>query len=378
MKDSVKALALFLFNSCLGIYLTYGLFFNSITKEFYITPTYTSLVFGAFAISYSVSSLILGFLTDIYGASRVILLGGILMALGFAFSSFVNSPIFLLISYGILGGLGTGSTWLPTSLTVFEEFPKDKTRNIIGIISAGTPFGTLFFSPIEGILILNFGWRTTFLVISLFVLVFTIFAFKSSRAERLTNKLDLKNALPVFKTSKFIAYYSYYLLGNAFSRTLAMIFVIPLIESKGYSIIFGSLALSLIGIGSFIGRFLTNIKNISEESIASIGFLIQGITTALYLVANDAISLFTISLLFGVGYGAYIPQFPLFIRKNFGIEYYGTIFGLLLTSFGIGALFGPLFQGYMLSSTGGFVIGFLASSILSIIVGLHLIFLKKK
>lgn len=40
----------------------------------------------------------------------------------------------------------------------------------------------------------------------------------------------------------------------------------------------------------------------------------------------------------------YIPQFSLIIRKNYGTAQYGTIFGILLTSFGIGAFIGPIFE----------------------------------
>lgn len=57
-------IAFFMFNSCLGIFLTYGVFFNTIAAEFGLSQTSTAFVFSAFAVTYSLSSLAMGFLMD--------------------------------------------------------------------------------------------------------------------------------------------------------------------------------------------------------------------------------------------------------------------------------------------------------------------------
>jgi len=372
MKLFLKIISLFLYNSCLGIFLTYGLFFNRVSTDFSISAALTSLVFGTFALTYSISSLIMGFIMDSYGASLSILLGGSLMGAGLILSGFSNSPITLILFYGLLGGLGTGSMWLPTSLVTLESFDESKVKSAIGIVSAGTAFGTLIFAPIEGVFIANFGWRMAFIAVGIIVVIFTILAYLASKEVNVKHSFNLRLAISKIKNSRFTSYYLYYMFGNAFSRTLAMIFIVPLIETRGLDITISSLSLSLIGAGSMIGRIATGLK-LSEEKLASIGFLLQGFSILTFIFIYDPISILLFSLLFGIGYGMYIPQFSLLIRKNYGTAQYGTIFGMLLTSFGLGAFIGPVFEGYLITYNIGYVIGFISSSLCSIIVGLHIL-----
>jgi sugar phosphate permease len=79
--------------------------------------------------------------------------------------------------------------------------------------------------------------------------------------------------------------------------------------------------------------------------------------------------------MFGIGYGGYIPQFALLVRKYFGMKEYGAIFGLLLTSYSLGGFVGPIFEGYTLEVFGTFTLGFLIAGLASVIVGLHQIIL---
>ena len=96
------------------------------------------------------------------------------------------------------------------------------------------------------------------------------------------------------------------------------------------------------------------------------------------LYARSSIAIVSLSLLFGVGYGGYIPEFALLIKKYFGMIDYGAIFGLLLTSYSLGAFIGPIFEAYMLETSGTFAAGFLIAGFASVIVGAHQIIFHHK
>jgi sugar phosphate permease len=83
-------------------------------------------------------------------------------------------------------------------------------------------------------------------------------------------------------------------------------------------------------------------------------------------------------LLFGIGYGGYIPEFALLIKRYFGLNEYGAVLGLLLTSYSIGAFVGPIFEAYALEVSGTFMFGFLLAGFVSVIVGLHQIILYRR
>ncbi len=386
MKDALRIAFLFGYNSCLGIFLTYGVFFNKVASEFHQHALSTSTVFAVFAVSYSISSLLLGRLMMYQGAPRTIMAGGLLMAIGLASSSLAESIPMLVLTYGAVAGAGSGSMWLPTSYAVFETFDHSKIRSVTGIVSAGTAFGSLFFAPFEALSIVYFGWRLTFVFLAVIVFLLAVAAYFSSK-EKVQNDAIASNGnnavkfrdivSKVSRRGDFIALYFYYMLGNAFARTIVMIFVVPMLEAKGFSLFLSSFSTALIGAGSMVGRGFTSVNRLNEETIAGISFVLQGLSALFLPFVPNIFLAYILSFIFGIGYGGYIPQFALIVRKRYGMAYYSGVFGLLLTSFGIGAFFGPIIGGYELMVTKEYMQMFVLSSAISIAVGMHQIVSSK-
>jgi MFS transporter, OFA family, oxalate/formate antiporter len=372
MASRFRAFALFLYNSSLAVFLSYGVFFAMVSAKYNLPASATSVVFGVFAVLYSVSNLLLGLLMNKYGPGKTILLGGSLMGTGLLLSSVANSYPLLLLTYGVIGGIGSGAVWLPSSQIVFDSFDEANVKKVTGLVSTGTAAGLLFFPPIASFLIFYWGLQAAFLVVGLIVLLLAFTTFATSRKIDTAPKFDLAGAVRSLKTRQFGFLYIYYAAGNAFSRTLVTIFLVPLVESRGLGTTVATVALSLVGVGSLMGRLTAGIERVNEETMASIGFLLQGASNAALFLANDPLTIGISSVLFGIGYGTYIPEFPLLVRKHYGVEHYGTIFGTLLTSFGIGAFIGPVFEGISVSSSTGYLPGFVLSSAVSLIVGTHL------
>lgn len=372
MGPGLRTLALLLYNTDLAVFLSYGVFFTKVSSQYGLPASATSFVFGVFAVMYSVSSLLLGLFMNKYGPAKTILFGGSLMGSGLMLSSLAGSYFVLLLTYGVLGGLGSGAVWLPSSQVVFDSYDESSIRKVTGLVSTGTAAGLLFFPPLATFLILSWGLQTAFLVVGLIVFLLTLLAYTTSRGSTATPRFDLVGAIKNLKTKTFGLLYAYYASGNAFSRTLVIIFLVPLVESRGLGPAIGTAALALVGVGSMVGRLTTGVARFNEETTASFGFLLQGASAAVLYLAQDPITIGIFSVLFGIGYGAYIPEFPLLVRKHYGIEHYGTIFGTLLTSFGIGAFVGPVFEGVSVSSSAGYLPGFVLSSAVSLLVGAHL------
>jgi len=312
------------------------------------------------------------------GPGKTILLGGGLMSAGLVFSSIANSFPLLIFTYGCVGGLGSGSMWMPTSYVVFDSFDQASVKRVTGFVSAGTAIGLLIFPPLENYLILAWSIQSAFLVVGVIVFAFTMLAYQTSRNSRVPSRFAFGEAFRRLKTKRFGFLYVYYSAGNAFSRTLVTIFLVPLLESRGLGTAAGTIALVLIGVGSLAGRLTAGVKSFNEETMAAIGFILQGACAAGLFVADNAVTIGVLSVLFGIGYGTYIPEFALLVRKYYGVDHYGTIFGILLTSFGIGAFIGPVFEGISVSSSLGYLPGFLLAALVSLAVGVHILIVDRK
>src|SRR5437870_13556429 len=119
IASGYTAFTLFLYNSCLGVFLSYGVFFTRVSREYNLPASSTSIVSGVFAVFFSFSSLLLGLFMSKKGPGMTILLGGALMSAGLVFSSIANSLPLLILTYVFVGCFGSGSMWFPTSYVVF-------------------------------------------------------------------------------------------------------------------------------------------------------------------------------------------------------------------------------------------------------------------
>jgi len=331
------------------------------------------------------------------GAKKTIFLGGCLMMVGLTASSLASSIPFLVFTYGVIAGSGSGSMWLPTSYAVFTTFDQARLKSVTGLVSAGTAFGSLFFAPFEALMISYVGWKLTFVALGVLVFGLACAAAFGSEGEGRDIDVSARNRIPltdleakherstdrygrapfelsvkrVVRDKDFWTLYAYYMLGNAFARSIVMIFVVPMLEANGFSLLASSIAPALIGAGSMVGRVSTYLRGVSEETVSALSFVLQGGSALAMLYANNILLIYILSFVFGVGYGGYIPQFALIIRRLYGINYYSGVFGLLLTSFGIGASTGPLFGGYELMLTRGYSEMFYVAAFTSILIGVH-------
>jgi hypothetical protein len=80
----------------------------------------------------------------------------------------------------------------------------------------------------------------------------------------------MRAALMKARSKPFTSLYAYYALGNAFARSIVMVFVVPMLEAHGANIFIGSLALSMIGAGSIVGSFTAGFNRFSEEEISGL------------------------------------------------------------------------------------------------------------
>ena len=198
------------------------------------------------------------------------------MSAGLVFSSIANSFHLLIFTYGCVGGLGSGSMWMPTSYVVFNSFDQASIKRVTGFVSAGTAIGLLIFPPLENYLIVVWSIQSAFLIVGVIVFAFTILAYQTSRNSRVASGFAFGEAFRRLKTKRFGFLYVYYSAGNAFSRTLVTIFLVPLLESRGLGTAPGTIALVLIGVGSLAGRLTAGVKSFNEETMAAIGFILQG------------------------------------------------------------------------------------------------------
>ena len=146
-------LASCLVNLCLGSIYAWSVFASPMAEHL-STVTGLTLTSGDLAIVYTVANSVGpitmisgGWFNDRFGPTKVILVGGLMFAAGMFLSGFAASIGFLIVTYGLLTGLGLGMTYGCTISSCVKYFP-DKRGLIGGITTAVYGMGSVILPPI--------------------------------------------------------------------------------------------------------------------------------------------------------------------------------------------------------------------------------------
>ena len=103
-------------------------------------------------------------LTNRYGCRKTTIVGGIIAAIGFILSSFVDSIELLCFTFGIISGFGLSMVYVPGVVIVAYYFEKRRAF-ATGIAVAGSGIGTFVFAPLTEHLIELYSWKGAVLII---------------------------------------------------------------------------------------------------------------------------------------------------------------------------------------------------------------------
>lgn len=128
---------------------------------------------GVLSAAVSVNLLLFGLtapfaaaLMDRFGVRRVTACALLLVAAGSAATVWMTAAWQLVLSWGVLVGLGTGSMALVFAATVAQRWFVARRGLVTGVLTAGSATGQLVFLPVAAWLAENVGWRAASLVIA--------------------------------------------------------------------------------------------------------------------------------------------------------------------------------------------------------------------
>lgn len=108
-------------------------------------------------------------LTNKYGCRIVTIAGAITATIGFIMSVFAPNIYFMYFSFGVVSGIGIGLTYLPAIVAVSFWF-EVKRSLATGLAVCGSGIGTMIFSPLTRILLSEYGWKGTVLIVAAIML----------------------------------------------------------------------------------------------------------------------------------------------------------------------------------------------------------------
>jgi len=335
---------------------SFAAFFTAFQSEFGAARADVALVFSAAAFLWFLSGAPGGVLADRFGARRVALVGVLFLAGAPWLASQAGSVTMLYVTYSIGLGLGVGLVYVPSVGAVQPWFEANRAF-ASGLAIAGIGAGNIAGPLLAAWWIERYGWRGAYQMLSLLILVLGLIAALALK-RRVTEKkqpaegIGLRDAL---RTPGFWLLYASLVL-ICIPTFVPMVHLGPFAQDAGYSEKEAVALVSLIGLGSLIGRFTIGALADRLGRLPSLAAMYAGLGAMLILwwtgSAYWLLALF--ALVFGMCYGAYVALLPTIVMDRYGPRAVSGIIGFLYTGAGVGTLLGPWLAGAAFDALGAY------------------------
>ncbi len=167
-----SAFVILFFNA--GARFSFGVMFKPMIADFGWSRGSISLVFFLNMTLYAVSLIVAGRLYDRYGPKWVIFISTIFLSTGFMLIAVANSLWQFFIFYGVVAAMGLGGPSVSLMAAITSKW-FDKLRGLaISVALTGSSLGQFALVPLVTIVTLRHGWRVSYFLIGLVMLVVNI------------------------------------------------------------------------------------------------------------------------------------------------------------------------------------------------------------
>ncbi|ASK54202.1 oxalate:formate antiporter [Vibrio tarriae] len=372
-------LAGFCINLCLGILYAWSVFNKALVTDFGWSAADASSPYAIATIAFSVCLLVAGILQDRMGPRNILILGTTLTGLGMIASGFASSVLMLNLTFGVMTGAGIGFGYACLSPSAMKWFHPSKKGMVNGLIAAGFGLAAIYLAPLTSALITHLGIQTSFMILGAGVLVIAVPLactinnpsagyvpaepkLKAGQEAKVVAKVANLSWKAMLKTPQFYALWLMYAL--AASVGLMIIGNITNIASVQANLPNAVYLASILAIFNSGGRVAAGILSDKIGGVRTLllAFLLQGGNMVLFATFDSEFTLIIGTAIAAVGYGTLLAVFPSITAEFYGLKNYGTNYGVLYTSWGIGGAIGAAVVGYSMTHGGGYNLAYTISA----------------
>ncbi len=368
-----------------------GTFFVALERTFGWNRTTLS---GAFALSRAEGALLgplEGLLVDRLGTRRMVIIGYLVMGLGFIFYSQIQTVWHFYVAYlAISLGSGVGG-WI-AFVTLINNWFSRRRALAMSVAVSGIQLGG-FLVPMLAWGIENHGFRMTALGIGVVLIVVAVPAssFVRNRPEDVGTLPDgepLRRAgspagdhtqsestdpieLTPRQALKTLPFWVIAVarLTSVVSIVTLSVHLVPKLTDSGISLITANFVVTLYTFVAFISGFIAGYlaDRTSKIGVLFVCMLLQALAMTILTVTDSLPMAMVFAVLWGAGFGGRVPLLTAIIGDFFGRRNFGSILGLNMVPSNIAMIFAPLFAGFMFDLRQSYFIPFATFTVMGFI-----------
>jgi len=377
-----------------GIRHAVGPFLKPIVADLHLDRASFSLVIALSLLLYGVFMPLAGMLLDRFNVRLVASLGTLVLVASLVMTAMVRNLWEFTLVYGVLVPLGLAGTGPVIASGVVARWFNKRRGTALSVLGSASMTGMSLLVPAVTWLIINTGWRITYVVIAtgvvFLVLPLCLFVVRDSpesmglrpdgAAPKTGGRVAARERVGAGEALQTLAFWqlagSFFTCG--FSMALLSAHGVPMLTDHGYTPMFASWALGVLG-GSSIG-FTVLLGAISDRLgrrpvLAAIYAGRIAIFAGFFLIRDNPMAMLAVAVIGGItmaGTGSMTSALTADIYGRFSVS---SVFGLIFLVHQTGSALGSWLAGALFETTGGYGAAFMLACTLlagAAVVALHI------
>jgi MFS family permease len=363
--------------------------------EFGWTRSELSVAVGVNILLFGLTAPFAAALMERFGIRKVVTVALLTIAAGSALSIFVTESWMLVLTWGVLIGLGSGSMALVFAALIADRWFLKRKGLITGVLTAGSATGQLIFLPIVATVASEQSWRTASLIIAAIALavvpVTAIFLRNSPADLNMTPYGSPADAVPTppprspinpakraiqvlgraAKIRTFWALVAGFAICGATTNGLIGTHFIPSAHDHGMAEPVAAGLLAVVGIFDVVGTiasgYLTD--RVNPRILLAIYYAGRGVSLLLLpflLSASPTPPIILFVVIYGLDWVATVPPTARLCREVFGDDG-PVVYGWVFASHQIGASIAAIGAGVLRDVTGEYTWAWFGAAALCVV-----------
>lgn len=356
----------------LGIRHGFGLFLAPMSGEFGWGREVFAFAIALQNLIWGLSQPFTGALADRFGATRAVVVGGVLYALGLVLMSLSHTPLQLSASAGLLIGIGLSGTSFSVILGVVgRAVPMEQRSMAMGIAAAAGSFGQFAMLPGSQGLISWLGWSSALLALGLLVALIVPLAgmLKDRPLPSRGPEQSLAEAL-----REAAAHRGFWLLSLGFFVCgFQVVFIgvhLPAyLVDQHLPATVGTTVLALVGLFNVFGTYIAGWLGgrLAKPRLLTVLYLLRAVVILAFLYMPLSVwSAYAFGMAMGLLWLSTVPITNGTVATLFGVRNLSMLGGIVFLFHQLGAFLGGWLGGYLYDHTGSYEVVWQISILLSL------------
>jgi MFS family permease len=349
-----------------GVTTTLAIALKPMAEDFDWPRAVPSLAYALVYIGGGLGGILMGHVLDRWGMGPPALVSALMLGIGSILTAYVGAEWQLYLLFLIMvGGFGQGALAPPLMANIMRWYERRRGM-AIGIVASGQSIAGMVWPPIVGYLTEAESWRGAFFWVGVAILAVNLpLSFIMWRKPTAVGPADAPTRVAhtklVISPSALQTWLCVAVVGCCCAMSLPLSHLVAHLSDLGHPVTRGAEVLSLMLLASIVSRAV--LLGLLSDRFGGLRALacfsaVQASMLALMGFDHSLLAFYAIAVVYGLGYGALFPLYPVIVREYLPAETAGRRTGVVMMFGSLGMAIGAWMGGALFDLTGGYAAAF--------------------